>query len=64
MMVPTARFSGLALSSSSSASRVTFSSSSGMPMPVLAEISWLCVLPPHSSTWMQLGELGPDLVGV
>ena len=37
---PMARFSGLAFNSSNSASSNTFSSSSSIPCPVLAEISW------------------------
>ena len=52
MMAPVARRSGLALSSSSSASRRTFSRSLSTLIPFFAEISWHWYLPPHSSTRM------------
>ena len=50
MMEPVARRFGLALRSSISASKSTFSSSSSTPTPFFALISWHWYLPPHSST--------------
>ncbi len=49
MTVPLAARLGLALSSCISAVRITVSSSSSMPMPVLAEMRHTSVSPPHSA---------------
>ena len=48
--VPCAAFEGFALSSNSSASSITFSRSSGIPVPCFAETSCDWILPPQSST--------------
>ena len=50
MMLPVPLRLGLALRSSISASKSTFSSSSLTPIPFFALISWHWYLPPHSST--------------
>ena len=50
MIEPVARRSGLAFSSSKSASSKTFSINSATPIPFFAEISCDWYLPPHSST--------------
>ena len=54
--VPTARLLGLAVNSSISASKQTFSSKRSIPSPVLPEISWLWYFPPHSSTRIFMAE--------
>ena len=65
MMVPTARFLGLAFSSSSSASKVTFSSNSGMPKSRLrGNLLALGFAAPLFYLDAEFGELRLDLVRV